>query len=78
MIRIRLKAVSADKGIKQKDLVEMTGIRQPTLSAMNNNTAKHIPIDVLNKLCVVLDCQPGDLLEYIPDGFDDKKTPDAE
>lgn len=67
MIRIRLKAVSADKGIKQKDLVEMTGIRQPTLSAMNNNTAKHIPIDVLNKLCEVLDCQPGELLEYIAD-----------
>lgn len=69
MIRIRLKAVSADKGIKQKDLVEMTGIRQPTLSAMNNNTAKHIPIGVLNKLCKVLDCQPGELFEYIPDNL---------
>ena len=33
MIRIKLKAVLAEKGIKQKDLVEMTGIRQPTLSA---------------------------------------------
>lgn len=67
MIRIRLKAVSADKGIKQKELVEKTGIRQPTLSAMNNNSSKHIPLDVLSKLCEVLDCQPGDLLEYVPD-----------
>lgn len=67
MIRIRLKAVSADCGIKQKDLVQITGIRQPTLSAMNNNTAKHIPLDVLDKLCKELHCQPGDLLEYIPD-----------
>ena len=42
MIRIKLKAVLAEKGIKQKDLVEMTGIRQPTLSGMNNNSVKHI------------------------------------
>ena len=36
MIRIKLKAVLAEKGIKQKDLVEMTGIRQPTLSGMTH------------------------------------------
>lgn len=68
MIKIRLKSVSADKGIMQKELVELTGIRQPTLSAMNNNTAKHIPIDVLDRLCDVLDCQPSDLLVYVRDG----------
>lgn len=67
MIRIKLKAVLAEKGIKQKDLVEMTGIRQPTLSGMNNNSVKHIPLDVLDKLCTVLDCQPADLLEFVPD-----------
>lgn len=67
MIRIRLKAVSADRGILQKDLAAMTGIRQPTLSAMNNNTAKHIPMDVLEKLCIALNCQPGDLLVFEPD-----------
>lgn len=65
MIRIKLKAVLAEKGIKQKDLVEMTGIRQPTLSGMNNNSVKHIPLDVLDKLCTVLDCQPADLLEFV-------------
>ena len=54
MIRIKLKAVLAEKGIKQKDLVAMTGIRQPTLSGMNNNSVKHIPLDVLDKLCTVL------------------------
>ena len=36
MIRIKLKAVLAEKGIKQKDLVEMTGIRQPTLSGISS------------------------------------------
>lgn len=73
MIRIKLKAVLAEKGIKQKDLVEMTGIRQPTLSGMNNNSVKHIPLDVLDKLCTVLDCQPADLLEFVPD--ENEKSP---
>lgn len=72
MIKIRLKSVSADKGIMQKELVELTGIRQPTLSAMNNNTAKHIPIDVLDRLCDVLDCQPSDLLVYVREGDNDE------
>ncbi|MCH5287443.1 MAG: helix-turn-helix domain-containing protein [Christensenellaceae bacterium] len=29
--------------------------------------AKHIPVDVLDKLCATLNCQPGDLFEYRPD-----------
>ena len=75
MIRIKLKAVLAEKGIKQKDLVAMTGIRQPTLSVMNSNSVKHIPLDVLDKLCTVLGCQPADLLEFVPD--ENEKSPDA-
>lgn len=67
MIKINLKVITAQKNVKQKDLAAVTGIRQPTLSAMNNNSVKHIPLDVLDKLCKELNCQPGDLLEYIPD-----------
>lgn len=67
MIKIKLKAVLAEKGVLQKDLAKITGIRQPTLSAMNTNTAKHIPLDVLDKICQTLGCQPGDILEYVPD-----------
>ena len=65
MIRIKLKALLAEKNVKQKDLSKMTGIRQPTLSAMNSNTVKHIPLNVLDAICAALDCQPGDLLEYV-------------
>lgn len=67
MIKIRLKAVLADKGVLQKDLAAATGIRQPTLSAMSTNTAKHIPLDVLDKICRELKCQPAELLEYVED-----------
>ena len=51
--------------LTQKDLAERTGIRPPTISAICNNSAKHLPIDVLDKICEVLDCQPSDLMEYI-------------
>ena len=70
MIKIKLKALLAEKGMMQKDLVEKTEIRQPTLSAMNNNAVKHIPLNVLDAISEALDCQPGDLLEYVPDQKD--------
>ena len=59
--------------VKKREV--LTGIRQPTLSGMNNNSVKHIPLDVLDKLCTVLDCQPADLLEFVPD--ENEKSPDA-
>ena len=51
----------------QKELAEKTGIRPPTVSAICTGAVKHLPIEALNKICAVLNCQPGDLMEYIPD-----------
>ena len=51
-----------------------TSVEKLALS-MNNNSVKHIPLDVLDKLCTVLDCQPADLLEFVPD--ENEKSPDA-
>ena len=39
---------------------------------MSNNTAKHIPLNVLDAICEALDCQPSDLLEYVPDNKADE------
>lgn len=66
MIKPRIKVMLAIREMTQKDLVEKTGIRQPTVSALCTGKAKHVPIDVLDRICEVLDCQPGDLFEYIP------------
>ena len=60
----------------QKELVERTGVRQPTISALCTGKAKHLPLDVLEKMCEVLHCQPGDLFEYVPDVSDTKKPLD--
>lgn len=65
MIRSNLKVVLAKKGISQLELAKRTGIRQPTVSSISLGTMKHIPVNVLDDICRELNCQPGDLFEYI-------------
>lgn len=67
MIRFRLKVLLAMNDMNQKELAEKTGIRPPTISAICTGTVKHLPVDVLEKICTVLKCQPGDFIQYIPD-----------
>ena len=67
MIKCHLKMYLAMREMTQMQLSMETDIRQPTISAMCTGKAKHIPVDVLNKLCKAFNCQPGDLLEYRPD-----------
>lgn len=73
-IRYHLKAMLADKGITQKELAEVTKIRAPTISAICVGSVKQLPIGVLDKICTVLDCQPGNLLEYVPDEIPNAET----
>lgn len=64
-INFKLKQFLAIKKITQLELGNSTGIRQPTISAICNNSIKAIPIGVLEKICDYLDCQPGDFIENI-------------
>ena len=66
MIKFRTKVLLAMNDMNQKDLAEATGVRPSTISAMCTGAAKHVPVDVLDKMCEALHCQPGDLMEYIP------------
>lgn len=68
MIKFKVKVMLAIREMTQKDLAERTGIRPPTISAICNNSAKHLPLDALDKMCAVLDCQPSDLMEYVKEG----------
>lgn len=65
MIKFKVKVMLAMREMTQKELAEKTGIRPPTISAICTGTIKHLPVDVLNRICDVLDCQPGDIVEYI-------------
>ena len=65
MIKFKVKVMLAMRGMTQKELAERTGIRPPTISAICTGAVKHFPVDALDKICAVLDCQPADLMEYI-------------
>ncbi len=68
--------------MRKKGLTELAGdidITLANLSILKNNKAKAIRLSTLNEICRALDCQPGDLLQYVPDedapANDDNKTP---
>ena len=67
MIKFKVKVMLAIRDMTQKELAERTGIRPPTVSAICVGSVKHLPVDALDKICAVLECQPADLMEYIPD-----------
>ena len=53
-----------DKGIRKGDLALRAGISSATMARLNSN--KYVSLEVIDKLCAVLGCQPGDLLEHVP------------
>lgn len=56
--------------MRKKGLTELAGdidITLANLSILKNNKAKAIRLSTLNEICKALDCQPGDLLQYVPD-----------
>ena len=67
MIRSKLKVVLADRGVGQQDLSKRTGVRLPTISDICTGKVKHFPLTAMDAICKELKCQPGDLLEYVPD-----------
>ena len=64
-IKFRLKVLLAERGMTQKQLADMTGIRPPTISAICLGTEKEFPIGAIDKICKALNCQPGDIMEYV-------------
>ncbi|WP_334076679.1 helix-turn-helix transcriptional regulator [Paenibacillus sanfengchensis] len=54
-----------DREIKKQDLLKMTGISSATMAKLNTN--EYVSLEVIDKLCTALGCQPGDLLEHIPE-----------
>ena len=67
MVKFKVKVKLAMREMTQKELAEKTGIRPPTNSAICTGTIKHLPVDVLDRICDVLDCQPGDIIEFVKD-----------
>lgn len=66
-IRINLDVMMARRHIAAGDLADRIGITPANLSILKNNKAKAVRFSTLEALCKALDCQPADLLEYVPD-----------
>ena len=67
MIRWRLKILMAERDMDNTQLMELTQLHRNTITKLKNNPPDRLTIDTLNRLCKALDCQPGDLLSYIPE-----------
>lgn len=67
MIRIKLDVMMAERQISAGVLAERINLTPANLSILKNNKAKAIRFSTLEALCRELQCQPGDILEYVPD-----------
>lgn len=62
------------KGIKKRDLREKYNISPTIVNRLTNNS--NVAVDTIMYLCQILDCQPGDIMEYIPDDTESDSTPE--
>ena len=67
-IRINLDVMMARRKIGLTELSQEVDVTMANLSILKNNKAEAVRFSTLNAICKVLDCQPGDILEYVPDG----------
>ena len=63
-IIINLDVMMAKRKISSQELAEKIGITQANLSILKNNKGKAIRFTTLEKICEVLDCKPGDIIDY--------------
>jgi len=66
-IIINLDRILEERGMKSNELAEIVGITTANLSILKTGKAKAVRFSTLEAICQALDCQPGDILEYLPD-----------
>lgn len=66
-IIIRLDRVMADRKISVNDLAKELDMSNVNLSNLKTGKMKGIRFETMERICKALDCQPGDLFEYLPD-----------
>lgn len=65
MMVIRIDVMLAKRKMSVTELTERVGLTMANISLLKNGKVKAIKLSTLEKICEVLDCQPGDILEYI-------------
>lgn len=69
-IVVNLNVMMAKRKISSSQLAEQIDLTPANLSILKNNTAKAVRFSTLARICKALDCQPSDILEYIPEEED--------
>ncbi|MGL5576394.1 MAG: helix-turn-helix domain-containing protein, partial [Sarcina sp.] len=64
-ILVNLDVMMAKRKISSTELSKELGITMANLSILKNNKAKAVRFTTLESICSILDCQPGDILEYV-------------
>ncbi len=66
-IIINLDVIMAKRKMGLTELSDRVGITLANLSILKNNRARAVRFSTLDAICKALDCQPGDILEYVPE-----------
>ena len=74
MIVFNLKGLMKQRGVKLMDLAREAGITDANMSKVKTGKTVSLKIKTLNTICRVLNCQPGDILEYRSDENSSKPT----
>ena len=65
-VRVNLDVMLAKRKMRSKTLAELVGISEQNLSLLKSGKVKGVRFSTLEAICLHLQCQPGDLLEYQP------------
>ena len=71
-IIVNLDVMMARRKMSLGELAQKVDITMANLSILKNNKARAVRFSTLEAICRALDCQPGDILEFVPDGEEDK------
>jgi putative transcriptional regulator len=66
-IIVNLDVMLARRKMRSKELAERIGMTEQNVSLLKSGKVKGVRFETLEQICAVLDCQPGDILEYRPD-----------
>jgi putative transcriptional regulator len=65
-IVVNLDVMLARRKMRSRDLAAAVGITEQNISLLKSGKVKGVRFDTLERICVELGCQPGDILEFVP------------
>lgn len=69
-IIVNLDVMLAKRKMRSKELAERIGLTEVNVSLLKSGKVRGVRFETLSKICEALGCQPGDILEYVPDAPD--------